>query len=254
MTELKKIYVHGWATDSRVWTEPEQGAIYMDLPGHGDGRLDDNKGWGEPTLNPGVEKLLSAVADEEKVTAIGWSLGAKVVMQAVAAHPEKFGALVLIGATPSFIERAGFPFGQKKAIVRRMMIDMADDPIRTLKRFAMLNFTPKELKTDRLETNGARDFVVQYGIRDVNEDFSGIRTALKALYETDIREAARSILIPTLVIHGTQDNVVSIDAGRWLAANLKNASFVEFKNTGHAPFITEKERFDKVVAEFFSRL
>ena len=56
---------------------------------------------------------------------------------------------------------------------------------------------------------------------------STIRAVLDGLLHTDVRAAAQLISVPTLVIHATDDRMVPIGNGRWLADNIDGAGFVE---------------------------
>ena len=44
---------------------------------------------------------------------------------------------------------------------------------------------------------------------------------------------AADIRVPTLIMHGTADRVVPVTHGRWLAANIERANFLESESAGH---------------------
>lgn len=257
MPEPKKLlFVHGWATDNWVW-EGTVNALGMDarninLPGHG------GKGaWKEPNLNPAVTEILQNAASlGGSVIGIGWSLGAKALISAAAAQPESFKALVLVGAGASFVKREGYEWGQSKALVKRMIMDMRKDPAETVDRFYPLNFTEEELKSDTVKR-----FIARYrypGPITCEGDVPGcfpafkydeITTALEALYNADLREDIKRIKIPTLIIHGTKDGICPVEAGRYLSSSIKSSQLIEFEGAGHAPFLTD-ERFNKILKEY----
>jgi pimeloyl-ACP methyl ester carboxylesterase len=56
---------------------------------------------------------------------------------------------------------------------------------------------------------------------------------------------AGAIEAPTLVVHGTADAIVPVEAGRAVAALLPNAELLELDGVGHVPTMT---RPDEVVA------
>jgi len=250
--DIKKIFVHGWATDSRVWSGLiEEGDITVELPSHGPNIGMATEG-STPDITPAtsaIKAALSHLPEGEEVVAIGWSLGAKALMSLAADDPKRFRALVLVGASPSFIKREGFPHGLSKALVRRMLIDFKGSPEETLKRFYRLNFTSTEL-----ESKEARAFLELYETTPADFDLKGIATALQSLINVDIRAKLDKIKIPTLLIHGDRDEVTPVEAADYLCAKLKDAELVKFPGAGHAPFITEPEKFTDAVREFLKRI
>ena len=60
--------------------------------------------------------------------------------------------------------------------------------------------------------------------------------------------------MPTLVIHGTDDKTVPIDAsGRAAAKAIAGAELIEYEGAAHGLFATEKERFTRDLLEFVKR-
>src|SRR5207237_3075745 len=53
--------------------------------------------------------------------------------------------------------------------------------------------------------------------------------------EIDARPVLPAIRVPTLVMHRLGDSAVSVDAGRYLAANIPGARYVELPGTDHVP-------------------
>lgn len=260
----KFLFIHGWGTDNWVWEGPAKEIsggrdfFNINLPGHGGAEK-----WDEGTLSPGVREVKKIISEERDRTVIGagWSLGAEVLI-ASSHESRKFKALVLIGATPSFIKKDGFPWGQPKALVKRMIIDMKKNPGETMNRFYRLNFTdsdstkpvvkeftgryryPGPISCDGKEAPGCFP-AFKYG---------EITNALAALYNTDLREQTDSIDVPVLIIHGGDDNICPVGAGEYLASRIKKARLEVFENSGHAPFLTEAERFKKTVSEFMTTI
>ena len=67
-------------------------------------------------------------------------------------------------------------------------------------------------------------------------------------HESRDRHFRRSsfVQVPTLVLHLTDDTLVSVEGGRELAAGIPNARLVEFPGTDHIAFL---DAGDKIVAE-----
>ncbi len=265
------VFVHGWCTDSALWNGSikeiageDFAAFSINLPGHGGRRA-----WSTPTLDPALRELeaITAGLDDESVIGIGWSLGAEVLI-AAAARDERFKALVLVGATPRFVSNRDFPHGHPSALVKKMILDMGRDHASVMEKFLELNFTSEELATDE-----ARAFIERYGDpvegegTDEAEPSPGtpcppppvfknyeLITALEALHDTDLKGYLKDIKIPVLVIHGRSDSVCPIGAGEYLAEEIENAELKVYEKTGHALFVTKRERFNRDVIGFIDSL
>ena len=270
------LVIHGWATDSHVWDETvrelegeggEGGeVINISLPGHG-GSLR----WDEPTLRPALREVQKAASGlKGPVVGLGWSLGGEVLMEHASLNPGFYRALVLASSTPCFVSREGavmaqgFPHGLSRALVKRMIKDMGEDPAQTVKKFYSLNFTEAEIKTD-----AARRFIERYkypGPVDCEAregrppgcypafNYSEITAALEAIYTTDMRGLLKGLNLPVLIIHGTSDEVCPVGAGEFLKSNIRGSDLILLKDAGHAPFITQRERFNRAVKDFIGRI
>ena len=76
----------------------------------------------------------------------------------------------------------------------------------------------------------------------------------KAFATTDFRPDLAAFKVPTLVIHGTADKTVPIDAaGRAAAIGIAQSTPIEYDGAPHGLFATEKERFTKDLLAFLRR-
>ena len=66
--------------------------------------------------------------------------------------------------------------------------------------------------------------------------------------EIDISGILHSINVPTLVIHRTEDALVSVEGGRELAAGIPDARLVEISGADHL-FFLDDDANDRVLAE-----
>lgn len=70
---------------------------------------------------------------------------------------------------------------------------------------------------------------------------------------TDFRPDLPHFKVPTLVIHGTNDQTVPIDAtGRAAAQHIEGATLIEYADEPHAVFATVTNRLKTDLAEFFA--
>ncbi|HAO92941.1 MAG TPA: hypothetical protein DCR11_03440 [Deltaproteobacteria bacterium] len=257
MSADRLIFVHGWATDSHVWQDVarEFSSVLVDLPGHG-----GKRGWDEATLAPAAGEVSERMKGlEGEAIGVGWSLGSQALM--TASLKQRFRALILVGSTPCFVEKDDFHWGQSKALVKRMILDMKKDPASTVDRFYALNFTAEEAGSPE-----ARAFIERYrypGPISCEGDIPGcfptfkydeVTRALEALYLTDLRKEITAIDIPVLLVHGNNDAVCPVGAAEYMAHRIKGARLEVFEGAGHAPFITERERFITVLKRFLGSI
>jgi len=246
------LFVHGWATDNTVWKR--QIAAFSDnyrclapnLPGHG-----NNLRWSDPTIGPAVGMILRVLEKEHhgETVAVGWSLGAQVILQAALLKPGCFKAVILVGATPRFVKAKDFPWGQTRGVTGRMEKDLKSDFTATLNGFYALNFTPREGLTGE-----AQSFVSHYAAQSATLHQASLLASLGALVTTDLRADLNRLSVPALVIHGDADQIVPPGAGAYLAEQIPVARLDTFSETGHIPFLTRTERFNSAVENFLGEL
>jgi non-heme chloroperoxidase len=76
----------------------------------------------------------------------------------------------------------------------------------------------------------------------------------KAFGHTDFRQDLAAFRVPTLVVHGTSDKTVPIDAtGRAAAKGIADSQLVEYDGAPHGLTITESDRFTNDLLTFLGR-
>ena len=76
----------------------------------------------------------------------------------------------------------------------------------------------------------------------------------KSFATTDFRPDMAAFRVPTLVIHGTDDKTVPIDAtGRPAAIGIANASLIEYDGAAHGLQATHKDQLSKDLIDFIRR-
>jgi non-heme chloroperoxidase len=83
---------------------------------------------------------------------------------------------------------------------------------------------------------------------------AGLKNAydcIKAFSETDLTEDLRKIDVPTLIIHGDDDQIVPIAASALLSAKIvKQATLKIYEGAGHGLPTTLKDRLNADLLEF----
>lgn len=241
------VLLHGWSLSGLAFSEladhlADFRLLLPDLPGHGGSSPAPS-----PTLPALADDLAAwlAVTVPGPVRLGGWSLGGMLAMELTARPYVPVERLLLIGTTPRFTASADWPFGLPATQVRALARNLERRFAATLGEFFALSFGPDEVDAARLRA--IRAFAIQpAGLPD-----PASAAALLALLEQhDQRQLPVAIACPTLVVHGTDDRIVPVGAGRALAALLPHGRLCEFAATGHAPHWTRLQETAGAIREF----
>ncbi|KAA9027002.1 alpha/beta fold hydrolase [Niallia endozanthoxylica] len=78
----------------------------------------------------------------------------------------------------------------------------------------------------------------------------GTIQSVKALRDEDLRSELSSVHVPTLLLHGTEDQICPYDFALHLLEKLPNAQLLPFEESGHGVFHDEREKFNRVIVDF----
>jgi pimeloyl-[acyl-carrier protein] methyl ester esterase len=210
-----------------TWTETRQHlpGSAPDLPGYGDVASV------EPYTAEGLADALASQLDAP-TELIGWSMGGMVALALAARHPAKVSKLVLVGASPSFVNRPGWGHGLEAEVVEGFAAALSQDYQATLQRFLSLQARGDE---------AARQVIgrLRESLRSRAEPSqTTLQVGMRLLQTVDLRAVVGQVRCPTLVVHGAYDALCPIAAGRWLAAFIPGARLAEHARASHAPFLS----------------
>jgi non-heme chloroperoxidase len=84
------------------------------------------------------------------------------------------------------------------------------------------------------------------------DQFKGVIDCIKAFSETDFTDDLKKFDVPTLILHGDNDQIVPIAASAQLAAKLiKNAQLKVYKGGSHGMCSTQKNEVNADLLAFF---
>ena len=173
----------------------------------------------------------------------GWSLGAMLALQIALLTPQRIKGLILIGGTPSFTQRNGWPDAQPPALLDTFCDAVGQDATGTLQRFmALLN------QGDSQARSIARA-MSQRVLEAPRPDTATLLNGLGWLRDVDLRQRIAAIETQTLLIHGEKDPLMPLQAAQWLNATLPHAQLEVFAGAAHAPFLNDPERFATLIGD-----
>src|SRR5215212_4660853 len=171
-------------------------------------------------------------AHSERAFLLGISEGGSLATLFAASHPDRCTSLILYGAFAKF--SGWYPTEEKLA--------------------AFYRYVEEKWGTGESVLKYAPSMAADAGFKKIwarHERVGATPAAAKALMrmnqEIDISGVLTAIRVPTLVIHRTDDTVVNVEGGRFLAQRISDARLVEFSGADHLPYIGESA--DEISAE-----
>ena len=237
------VMLHGWGSNSAIFHSLIKNLSktftlhLVDLPGAGLSRPI------EPchlySLAEKVADMLPAHAD-----VLGWSLGGQVAMRIALDRPDMIRRLVLVGATPCFVNKDDWQLGVAPKVFDDFALNVNQDYQKTM------------LQNITLQCMGAKD--ARKTIKILHHKFlerpaantQAIRHGLQILLETDLREEVQHLRKPTLLIHGDRDNLAPVQAAHWMMQNLPAGFLRVMAGSAHAPFLSHQEQFIEALVQF----
>jgi pimeloyl-ACP methyl ester carboxylesterase len=177
----------------------------------------------------------------ESANVLGISMGGMVAQELVLAHPEQVRRLVL-GCT-----YAGGPGGElaRPEVVQRLAGAMnAGNPEEAVRAGWEVNVSAP-YAADAQAYEAFRDVVFQLPV-----PIPAIMTQMQAIGGHDTHDRLQEIQAPTLVIHGTEDQMLPVSNGRAIAAEIPGARLEILEGVGHAFFLERAEQSAQLVKDF----
>jgi non-heme chloroperoxidase len=107
---------------------------------------------------------------------------------------------------------------------------------------------------NRPESDVSQGICDQFWLMGMQVGLRAAHDCIRQFSESDFTEDLPQIDVPTLIIHGDDDQIVPIDASARLAARLvPNAELKEYAGASHGLFATHVEQFNRDLLEFIKR-
>jgi pimeloyl-[acyl-carrier protein] methyl ester esterase len=237
------VLLHGWGLNLRVFDGlraalgPDQRILAIDLPGHG------RSSW---TGQASAQQWLACIAGmlPRGATLLGWSLGGQLALQLASQPSLAVQRLVLIATSPRFVRADDWPHGMAAETLQQFALRLESDPQRSVDDFLELQIRGS---LDAAAVRAMlRHSLQQHGAARPE----ALRAALSLLERNDLRELARGLNIPALVVAGQYDRVTPPQAGQALAQLLPRGQLLQLSRAGHAPFISHPHEVSAALLQF----
>ena len=247
------ILLHGWPLSSDSWDDQAMAmanagfrTIAYDRRGFGRSSQ-PGSGYDYDTLADDLATVIEQTGAKDAVL-VGFSMGGGEVARYMSRHGGKSvsKAVLISSVVPFMLKTSDNPQGTDESVFAGMTKGMKEDRAKFFGSFF------KDFFGVSMLSSGVSDEMVEWA-RSVSMQ-AGLNATLgcaKAFSTTDFRPDLAAFTVPTLIIHGTEDKTVPIDAaGRAAAKGIAQSTLIEYDGAPHGLQATHKERLTKDLLDF----
>ena len=250
------ILIHGWPLSSDSWDDQAMALAHagyrtIAYDRRGFGRSSQPwSGYDYDTLADDLAAVIEQTRAKDAVI-VGFSMGAGEVARYLSRHHGKsvVKAVLVSSILPFRLQTSNNPTGTEQVAFDQTAAAITQDRAKFFtgfcKNFFGVTLDSKPVSDEVLEW--ARSVSMQASLKATLD-------CVKSFSSTDFRAELAAFNVPTLVIHGTEDKIVPIDASSRLAAKgIARSTLLEYEGAPHGLFATHKERLSKDLLDFLKR-
>jgi non-heme chloroperoxidase len=250
------VFSHGWPLSADSWeaqmlflASKGYRCIAHDRRGHGR----SSQPWNGNDMDTFADDLsqLIETLDLKGVTLIGFSMGGGEVARYVGRHGTKrLAKVALISAVPPLmLKTAANPGGLPMEVFDGIRQDSIADRSQFYKDLASGPF----FGANRAGAKVSQGMMDSFWLQGMRAGHKNTFDCIKAFSETDFTEDLKMFDVPTLIVHGDDDQVVPIGASAHSAAKLvKNATLKIYAGAPHGLVDTHKEQLNADLLAFLA--
>ena len=247
------VFSHGWPLNADAWDEQmlflaSRGyrCIAHDRRGHGR----SGQPWNGNDMDTYADDLAALIEalDLNDVVLVGHSTGGGEVVRYIGRHGTKRVArLVLIGAVPPLmLKTPDNPGGMPRDAFDEIRSGLLKDRSQYYRELSAAFYGANRPGSEVSE--GVRD---AFWLWSMQAGLAGAYACVAAFSETDFTEDLKKVDVPTLIIHGDDDQIVPIDdSARRSVEIIRDATLRVYEGAPHGLFATHKDRLNADLLEF----
>jgi non-heme chloroperoxidase len=246
-------FSHGWPLSSDAWdgqllflAENGYRVVAHDRRGHGR----SSQPWAGNDMNGYADDLAALIEklDLNDVTLVGHSTGGGEVARYIGRYGTKrVTAAVLIAAVPPIlVKSASNPDGIPIEVFDGLRSGLAKDRSQFWKDFAMMFYG-----ANRPGSRVSQGILDQFWLWGMQGGLKNLYASIKAFSETDFVEDLKKFDVPTLIMHGEDDQIVPInDSSKKSARLIKGAKEIYYPGRPHGLTATHQEEVNADLLKF----
>ncbi len=247
------ILIHGWPLSHSMWeyqVEKIVNAGYRCISYDRRGFGDSDKPWegyDYDTLASDLNDVITALG-LSKVVVVGFSMGGGEVARFIGkygtANIEK---AALISAVPPFMLKTDDnPDGLEKEVFEGFKNEIRKD-----RQGFLAGFGDKFYNFSKNSSKLSKDLKHHHWAIACSASPKATLDCIDSFGLTDFREDLKSFDVPTLVVHGDDDEIVPIDiAGKKSKELIKNSTFEVIEDGPHGLIVTHKDELNEILVRF----
>ena len=246
-------FSHGWPLSSDAWDGQmmflaENGfrVVAHDRRGHGR----SSQAWSGNDMNGYADDLAALIEalDLKDVTLVGHSTGGGEVARYIGRHGTKrVAAAVLIAAVPPImVQSADNPEGIPIEVFDGLRSGLAKDRSQFWRDFAIMFYG-----ANRPDAKVSQGMLDQVWLWSMQGGLKNLYDSINAFSETDFHEDLKKFDVPTLVMHGEDDQIVPINiSGKRTAKLIKGAKELFYPGRPHGLTATHQDEVNADLLKF----
>ena len=229
------------------WEYPDPTRWLLRLASYGRVVMFDKRGTGmsDPVADlPGLDQRMDDLravmeaAHMEEAALLGLSEGGPLTALFAATHPERCRALVLYGSFARFA--SWLPTEEAFA----QFLDYVDQGWGTGGSLPL--FAPTRANDPIFQRWWGR-------FERLGASPATAKSLMRMNSQIDVSDIVSTIRVPTLVIHRTEDVLIKVEGGRYLARNIPGARYIELPGKDHLPFVGDNtDEIADAIEEFLT--
>ena len=247
------VMMHGWPLSSDTFDDlsmalADNGLRAISYDRRGFGRSHQPwEGYDYDTLADDLAAVLAHTKAKD-ATLLGFSMGGGEVARYLSRHGagNVKQAILIASIVPYMLKTPDNPNGTPQAMFDKIGAGIKEDRAKFWSSFF------KDFYGVSLAAQPVSDEVLEWS-RDQSM-YAGLRPTLacaKAFGTTDLRPDLKAFTVPTLIIHGTEDKTVPIDASARAAhAGIPGSTLIEYEGAPHGLLASHKDRLIADVLKF----
>ncbi|NEK57084.1 alpha/beta hydrolase [Geodermatophilus sabuli] len=244
------VFAHGFGCDQEMWrfVAPEfavdHRVVLFDHVGSGQSDLSayDPEKYGSLDGYAADVVEICRELDLRDVVFVGHSVSAMIGVLAVQQAPELFGALVMVGPSPRYVDDGDYTGGFSRADIAGLLEQLDSNHLGWSAAMApviMGNPERPELAAELTNSFCRTD-------PDIARQFA------RVTFLSDNRADLPGISVPTLVLQCTADAIAPEVVGRYVHEHVPGSVFTQLAATGHCPNLSAPEETAAAIRAFLS--
>jgi pimeloyl-ACP methyl ester carboxylesterase len=248
------VLIHGWPLSADSWDDhayalANAGFRVIAYDRRGFGRSDQPwSGYDYDTLSDDLADVMQATGVTQDAALVGFSMGGGEIARYMSRHGGRgvIAAALIASVVPYMLKTEDHPKGVPEA----QLASIGEGILKDRQHFFAGFF--KQFYGVGMLSSPVSDEQLMWAWRVAMQ--AGLKPTLacaESFGHTDFRPDLAHFRVPTLIVHGTSDQTVPIDAtARLAAAGIANAQLVEYDGAPHGLTVTHKDRLTQDLITF----